>query len=151
MALSSSLRQPSALEWPGAGRARQFWSRLRRARDDARKLPIAIRSDEPFEPQTQRAAAAERLVEQDADGITCWLHMPGAGRNNTEVVWDPERSKLSVGAWSHRLARDPGRSDPSRRLLWHASTWQPDADGARATAKLARSWVGVHLPRRAAA
>lgn len=150
MALTNTL-QPLRVPLPGSPRARRLGDSLVRARNDAPNLVVTIRTDQPFEAQIFEAAAAERLVEEDAEGITWWLHMPGAGRHNTEVVWDPARSQLSVGAWSGRAARQAGRGGSPGRLLWHASTWQPGVDGARATASVARGWVGVRLPKRRAA
>jgi hypothetical protein len=138
---------PLEMELRGAPRARRTWGHLGLPREGAAELPISARSDEPFEPQISQAAAAERLVEEDADGITLWVHVPRGGRKNTEVVWDSKRNKLSVGAWSRRVARQEGRGNlPGRRLLWHSSTWQPAADGARATASIAGGWVRVRLP-----
>jgi hypothetical protein len=146
MELSDTLRPPLGVELPGSPRTRRFWPGLARGGNITPNLALSTRSDEPFEAQIPLAAAAERLVEEDADGVTWWLHMPGGGRENTEVVWDPQRSKLSVGAWSSSVAGRDGRISSPSRLLWHASTWLPGADGARATASIVRGWVSVRLP-----
>jgi hypothetical protein len=146
MALTNTLRAPLGVGLPSSPRVRRFWGHFSRGRQSGPNLAVSVSSDEPFEAQIPLAAAAERLVEEDADGVTWWLHMPGGGRDNTEVVWDPKRSKLSMGVWSTNVARREGRNSSPRRLLWHASTWLPGADGSRATASIVRGWVGVRLP-----
>lgn len=150
MALTDTLRPPLDMDLHGPPRARRVGDLFAAARGAGRALPVVVRSDEPFEPHVFQAAAAERVVEEGAHGTTWWMHMPGAGRDNTLVVWDPQRRKLSVGAWSRRTPRSESGAAQERshgRLLWHSSTWQPEADGAHATASIARGWVGVHLPR----
>lgn len=151
VALTDTLRRPLGVELPGSLYAeRRFSGDLTQPRAGAFSLPVSIREDEPFEPHIPRAAGAARFVEKDAEGTTWWMHMPAAGRKNTEVVWDPRQRKLSVGAWSRDM---PGESTSGRagtrgavRLLGYSSTWQPDADGARATASIAGGWVAVRLP-----
>lgn len=140
MALTQTLRQPLPVE-SGKPRTRPERDTLA---ERAGQLSISVTSTEPFESHVRDAAEARRFVERDAEGVTWWLHMPGAGRGNTEVIWDPQRKKLSVGAWSRSVARRDGRSPG--RLLWHSSLWQPTVDGAHATARLERGWVVVRLP-----
>lgn len=151
--LLTSITAPTAtvgLELPRGLRAPLSSAQPARARDDSSELPITIRSDEPFEALAPLAAGPARHVEEDAAGVTWWFHMPGAGRKNTQVVWDPSRCRLSVGAWSRSVASAAERGSPGR-LLWHSATWQPDVNGARATATVSRGWVRVRLPRRLAA
>lgn len=143
MALTNTLQLQA--EFAGRPHARQFPGSQAPVRVGTSEVPISVRADEPFEPHIRQAAEARRFVEEDAGSITWWLHMPGAGRKNTEVIWDPQRRKLSVGAWSRSVAPREGRSPG--RLLWYSSTWQPGADGARGTVSLQQGWVVVRMPR----
>jgi hypothetical protein len=114
------------------------------------ELPVAVGSAESFEPYRSEAATpAVRLLETDG-GVTLYWDLPGAGRKNTEVVWDPEHRRLSVGVWSKPpAAADRGRQPRKGRLSWHGSVGRPRDDGTRATARLASGCVCVHLPRSA--
>lgn len=145
MSLTNSLRQPLGLELESSPRVQRIRGQLVRDREATPNLPIAIRSDEPFEAHLPSAAAATPLMQRDADGVTLWLHMPAGGQKNTQAVWDPQRHKLSIGVWSRPVPRT-GEQKTSGRLLWHSAAWLPGVDGARATASIARGWIGVRLP-----
>jgi hypothetical protein len=131
---------------------RDFGAWLRRPKSapgDA--LRVQVGSGAHFDALRPYAASPARREMRTDDGTTLWLEMPAAGPHNTAVVWDAGRQKLRVGVWSTRLDRIRGQEGDSAasgpRLSWYADVWRPDHDGARATARVARGCVAVHLPR----
>lgn len=95
--------------------------------------------------QVALAAPATKYVREGERGTILWLVMPGAGRGNTEVLWEADTQQLHVGVWSESVPQ--GRQARPARLLWYSQHRCPGADGARVTAQLAKSWVMVTVPR----
>lgn len=158
MALTRTMTAPS---WGTEARARSHgW--LNRVRERlaafaaglARGFPIEVRlqSDAHLAVRSVLAARLPLALLEDASGLTAWLTMPAAGRDNTEIVWNEEARRLSVAAWSRpvrRLASGGSRRESLGRMLAYTAFWLPEHDGSSAVARVARGVVTLRVPHQA--
>lgn len=140
MAITSTLRAHDSSVDPAGPLARlRAWLKQRwRSRRQGHAIEVGLSPATHLESSMWRAAAPARHVLHDSQGVTLWIFVPGASKRNTEVLWDPEHRKLSVGVWSSsvdRARRVGAQFGP--RLLWYTAFWLPQHDG-KAVARLLR-------------
>jgi HSP20 family molecular chaperone IbpA len=95
---------------------------------------------------SEQAARPTAEVEERPDVLLLRLEMPGARLTNTDLVWDEDQRRLSVGVWAGP------RPSARRRLVrpelaWYRSHWLPNHDGRNARATLNGNTLEIRVPR----
>lgn len=122
--------------------------RLHQTLQRGEMLEVSVRSALHMAPHCAYAGAPPRQVFETAGKLWILLEIP-ASRRNTEVIWDPGESELSIGVWSTRVERVRRGGGFLPRLLWYASFWLPQHDGARAEVRTTGARLVVSVPKNA--